>query len=218
MSLGLPNTGSAGDIMPRIQYDARAGRFFLVERNQDHTGQWVSIVTEMPMPLRLTMDLATVEIGWIRLQSGVDFRMVQVGEPFPECPGDHYKSGFRVHVYRKDIGLRSFSSTAKAVTTWFDTLHTAWQAAAAQHPGQWPVVEITGTAPVTTGGGQQSSTNYAPVGTITQWIAAPAKPNGADQPAPAVTAPATAPPVDDGFGPAPTAKVYAPAPDIDQEF
>lgn len=200
MALGLPTAGAAGDIMPRIQYDARAGRFFLVERRQDSGGQWVSELSEMPLPMRLAMDLANIEIGWIRLQGAVDFRMVRVGEPMPDCPGEHYRSGFRVTVYRKDIGIRSFNSTAKAVIGFFDQLHTEWQAQAPNHAREWPIVDITKTTPITTGNAQQSSTNYAPIGTITDWIPAPtdggqSSANGNGQPAPAAT-----PPVDDGFG------------------
>ena len=50
MSLGLKTESSGGgDFLPRIQYDARAGRFFRVDRVQTSAG-WESNLEEIALP------------------------------------------------------------------------------------------------------------------------------------------------------------------------
>ena len=169
MGLGLKTTSNSGDFLPRIQYDARAGRFFQVERSQDTTGQWENHMTEVPMPFRLMMDLENIEIGWIRLEGIVDFQMAKVGGDFGAQPTEKHRQGFRVLVYSKALGTRNWNHTAKSVIGVMDQLYDAWEGQKGGHANQVPVVEFSGTDAVTTGNGAQKSTNYQPRAAIVDW-------------------------------------------------
>lgn len=189
MALGISTASSNGDIKDRIQYDARAGRFFRIDRvNAD--GQWTSTAEELPLPLRVVMDLGQIEVGWQLIKPGqVDMQMVRLGEERPAKPSADHKEGFRVDVYSKALGVRTFGSTAKTVIGCIDRLHDAYEEQKGAHPGCVPVVAFTSTTPITTGQGAQKSTNYAPVAEIAEWIP---RPEGMDEGG-ASDAPAAAP-------------------------
>ena len=173
MSLGLKTTSNGGEFLPRIQYDARAGRFFQVDRYQDSAGNWENELTELKLPLGLVFDMENIEVGWIKLDQGVDFRMVKVGEQLPDQPSDKHRQGFRALIYNKALGIRHWNHSAKCVIAELDALHSQWEAERARHPGQMPVVRIKHTTPITAGNGTQRSTNYAPKLEIEQWIDRP---------------------------------------------
>ena len=168
MGLGL-KTATSGDFLPRIQYDARAGRFFQVDRIQDSGGQWENDMHELPMPFRVMADLENIEIGWIRLDSGVDFQMAKVGQDIGPQPSDKHRQGFRVLIHSKALGLRYWNHSAKSVIGVMDELYDAWEGQKGGHANQVPVVEFNGTDTVTTGNGAQKSTNYRPRAAIVDW-------------------------------------------------
>lgn len=172
MALGIKSEAS-GDFLPRIQYDAKAGRLFKVDRSQDSAGNWQNDIEELGIPCRIAVDLENIEVGWIKLDGGVDFQMVKVGDPLPPQPSDKHRQGFRVCIYRKDLGVRHWNHSAKCVIAQMDELHDAWSAQAGKHKGQIPIVTIEKTVPVTTGQGAKKSTNYAPMLAITDWIDRP---------------------------------------------
>lgn len=179
MALGIKTQSNEADFLPRIQYDARAGRFFKIERTNDG-GTWISVPEEMPLPVRMAMDLENLEVGWIKLASPPDFRMVKLGQPLPPDPGikaadgkPMYKQGFRCMVFNKAIGVRLWNHTAQCVLEQVDALHDQWLAAKDANPGKVPVVAIGKTAPRVSGKPPKQSTNYAPLMTIEQWIARP---------------------------------------------
>lgn len=175
MALGIKSSSASGDFLPRIQYNAKAGRMYRVERTQDSAGNWSNDIEEIPIPLQLAFDMASVEVGWIKLdETGVDFQMVPVNTALPAQPSDKHKQGFRVLVYTKALGVRHFSHTAKCVIGAVDELHDAWSAQFDEHPGQVPVVTLERTLQVTTGSGAKKSTNFAPIFAITKWIPRPA--------------------------------------------
>jgi hypothetical protein len=169
------------------------------------------------------MDLAAIEVGWVHYTpTGPDYRMVRMGQPLPPQPSKDHRQAFRVKVHAPKLlgGTREFVSAAKAVINAMDSLHTAWEQAPERAAGQVPVVQLTGTTPVTTKGPQGSTTNYAPRFDIIKWTdrpgdlpaeaAAPAAPPPPPPPPPVASAPPpnhVPPPA-----PRPAPPVHAPAP------
>jgi hypothetical protein len=169
MAMGLDYSSGGGDFLPIIKYDARAGRWYIVERELAN-GQWSSYTKEMGEPT-FAMDLHDLEVGWINF-TPVNFAMVGIGNPLPVKPTDKHKQGFRVRVYNKVIGVREFAHTAKCVLAAMDKLHDAF-VAAGQPRTKLPVVKMTGTEMRETQSGQGTTRNYEPVLSIVDWIDRP---------------------------------------------
>jgi hypothetical protein len=172
--MGLPS-GSAGggDIKPRIEYDAKAGRWHRVNRSQAASGEWITDKTELKEGEMFLMDIAQVEVGWISFGGGQpDFRMGPNGTPVGPRPTEQHKPGFRVSVVlpREDHD-RHFASTAKAVLAVIDDLHTKAGAAPAGHV---PVIKIAGTRIIETKTPQGTNRNYAPLLEIVKYVPRPA--------------------------------------------
>ena len=206
MALGFNYGGEGGssDIQPRIEYNAKSGRFHAPERRQDGD-QWITTKPEIPLPWAAVWDFSNFEVGHIRFAGGiVDFKMVKFGEAIPPRPSDkdeqgrpYYRSGVRIKTYCQSLGLRVFSQTSAAALAQIDSIHDQYEAQKGHHPGELPVVTVKGVQ--LQGGGQQS--NYAPLLEITQWVQRPAalsgnaNGNGAAHPA-ATSAPPPAQPQD----------------------
>lgn len=171
--MGLPSGSNGGDILARIQYDAKAGKWHRVDRTQNASGEWVSDMLELDKGDMFIMDMPTIEVGWIAFAStGPDFQMVPNGHQVGPKPSEAHKAGFRVKVLLpKEDTPRTFASTAKAVIGVIDELHTK---AAAGPAGQVPVVKIAGTRMVETKGPQGTTRNYAPLLEIVKYVPRPA--------------------------------------------
>lgn len=195
MALGL-NTNTNAEIFPHIRYDARAGRLFRNDREQQPDGKWESKNTDItsPAPLML-MDLAQIEVGWIAFTGGApDFHMVRFGEPLPQQPSKEHRQGFRIRVYAPKLlgGLREFSATARVVIAAMDALHNQFEAAPESGQRLLPLVMLAGTTPVVSKAPQGQTTNYAPIFQINKWLPRPDDmPLGA---VPRIAAPASAAP------------------------
>ena len=69
MALGLTTESrSAGDILPIIKYDAKAGDLIAVNRVQGEDGQWTKNEAEVKMPTNFVMDMETLKSAGCRLQ------------------------------------------------------------------------------------------------------------------------------------------------------
>jgi len=174
MGLGINYETNSADFLPIIKYDARAGRLSRVDRVNGE-----SIATDVTKTFRAVFDLENLETGWIDFESGAPQYVLTIlgSGPKPEQPGETYREGVRCIVkLGKDIGgdVREISSTAKAFLRGFDKLHDDYKAGAAENPGKLPVVELSDTAPHTTGEGARKSTNYVPVFRIVSWVSRPA--------------------------------------------
>src|SRR5690606_39268113 len=137
MALGLPtNSSGGGDFLPRIQFDARAGRFFRIDRSQSPSGDWVKTSEEIPVPTKFAIDFENIEVGWLAFTAtGPDFRLAKIGQPLPPRPDTLddkgrplFKQGFRVRVYTKGLGVREWSHSARCVIEQVDAAHSAWEA------------------------------------------------------------------------------------------
>jgi hypothetical protein len=173
MGIGINYETNSADFLPIIKYDARAGRLTRVDRVNGE-----SIPTDITSGFKAVFDLENLETGWIDFESGApQYVLTRLGSgPKPEKPGDKYREGIRCLVkLGKDFGgdVREISSTAKAFLRGFDKLHDDYKAASAENPGKLPVVELSRTAPHTTGEGARKSTNYVPEFRIVSWVARP---------------------------------------------
>lgn len=196
MGLGLTTGGSGGDIKPYINYDAKAGRMFRVDRNQQGDGSYATDKVEITNIVQFVADLENIRVGWISYTSqGPIRKLVVLGkEPIPARPDDKgadgkpsFKQGFEIDLMlNKESGgggARVFGSAAGCVIEAVDALHDAYAAAPESKAGKLPVVKVAGVSPVKSG----QSTNYKPTFSIVSWI---------DRPAPlasSVSSPATAP-------------------------
>lgn len=208
MALGFSNTSSNGEIVARVQYDARAGRLFKVEREQDAGGAWssdkIDITSQNPT---FIVDMGSIEIGWLAFTAtGPSFALAPLGSPFPERPTPEHKQGFRVKLFSpKNLdGLRELASSAKVVMAALDDLHSSFEIAPEAAQGKVPVVQLTGATPVVSKGKGGTSTNYAPIFKIVSWADRPADLGERTVPVPGARAAA---PVS---APAPTNHVEAP--------
>ena len=182
MALGLSTGTGSGEYTLVVKYDARAGRWFRIDRTQDAAGNWNSDDVDVTHGFQAVMDLENIEVGWMLFAAGVapQWNMVKLNEALPPKPSDQHKQGFRMMLkLGKSISadpagdVREFASQAKAVIGAVDALHTEFEKGRAANPGKLPVVAMTGTTAIKTTGKGQTATNYAPVFEIKQWIDRP---------------------------------------------
>lgn len=172
MALGLSNGSSGGDFLPIVKWDARAGRFFRVDRTQGASG-WESNDVDLTMDKpKFCVDLGSIQVGNMAfLPTGPDFHMVAYGQPMPPKPSKDHKAGFRVKLAGNALnGVREFSSSAKSVLASMDNLHSAFEAAPEAATGKVPVVELSGSTTVVTNGPNGKVTSYSPTFTIVAWV------------------------------------------------
>ena len=169
MSLGLQTEAtSGGDIVPIIKFDAKAGEFLAVNREQQADGTWESHTVKQELPFKFIMDLENIEVGWLSFASGApDFVMVRLGEKMPAKPTEDHKQAFRVRLYNKTLGMRVFSHSAKTVVRTMDALHTQYEAERGANAGKLPVIEVPKCETIKT---QNDRRFKVPVWKIVSWV------------------------------------------------
>ena len=185
MAFGFNYEGSGSDIVPVLKFDARAGRFFRVDR-VDGLNNPIDITQKF----KAVMDFENVEIGFINFPAGAapEFRLAPIGGPLPENPGGKFRHGIRMMLkLGKECGgdIREIATTAKSVLNAFDACHNLYLAGVKENPGKLPVVELDvdedgnkRIIPIETKGKDErgnpvKTTNYAPVFRITSWVNRP---------------------------------------------
>ena len=227
MAFGFNYESSGNDIVPVLKFDARAGRFFRVDRSDGQNNP-----VDITQNFKAVMDFENIEVGYINFPAGAapEFRMVPIGSQMPENPGGKFRQGIRMMLkLGKDCGgdIREIATTAKAVLGAFDSCHNEYLAGVKANPGKLPVVEIDvdekGNKRIITietkgrdeRGNPVTTRNYAPVFKIVSWVNRPDDlvfvPKGGGAPASAA-APAPAPATPPATGSSP---VSAPATDDD---
>ena len=165
--------GGSSSFNDRIQWDARAGKMFVIKRTHGALG-WESEPVEISQPFSIMMDLSNVEATWQKLVNGVDVQATKVRDIIAGVaqhprnpPSPDHKAGFRIQVVNSKLfdGVRDFSSTAFCVRQALDSLHSEYESQAEKHPDESPVITISGTKTHSSGKG----TNYSPVFQITGW-------------------------------------------------
>lgn len=211
-----PNSGG-GDRLPVLKYDARAGRFFLMDRVETN-GTWETVQTELAIATAtFAMDFGSVEVGWFLFPKGAAPMMVTVpfGQALPPQPAavgtvkddrtgkerpNNFKQGFRLKVAGKALAgtvngtVRELAANAGVTIEGLNELHTAFEAAPEAAAGKIPVVKVAQVIPTKAG----QSTNYKPVFEIVAWADRPVDmlgPRTVPPPAgkPAVTLPPSTP-------------------------
>lgn len=217
MALGLNTSPTGGDFLPICAWDARAGRFFRVEREQQSDGSWMSnkldITNSQPS---FVADFGSISVGYIAFTpTGPSFELVPLGSPLPAKPTPDHKQGMRLKLFSPKnfggAGLREFASSAKSVLNAIDVLHSEFEAAPEAAAGQLPVVKLEGSTAVTTKGPQGNVTSYAPVLRIISWVERPTDLGERTVPAPRAGARTSAPPAQPPAAP-PANHVPPPAP------
>lgn len=204
MALGFNySSGGSGDIVPFVKYDARAGRLFRRDRNQDSGGNYVSNDEDITNSFKAVVDLENIEVGFAKFGAGAapEYLLVKLGLPMPHKPAD---SGFKqaarlmMKLHASCGGdVREISGNSSAFLKGIDDLHTDYEAGKAANPGKLPIVTLKSTTPITSGTGAKKSTNYQPVFEIVGWAPRPtdlvhvAKGNGQSQQPAQSSAPST---------------------------
>lgn len=184
MGFGFSYGGNGGgDFLPIAKYDARAGRFFRVDKEDG-----VSTQVDITRNFTAVFDFENIEGGWIRFNAGSapDFVMSPIGSLLPEQPSFDHRKGVRVLIkLNKECGgdVREVAGTASVFMAGLEAAFDEYTAGVASNPGKLPILVLKDTVPVETSSKTNKSTNYRPVFEITGWVKRPsdlvAKPRGA---------------------------------------
>lgn len=169
-----PSTGG-GDFTPIVKYDARAGRVFRIDREDNGNG-FENEPIDITGEFKAIFDFENVEVGWIDFVAGSppDFKLVKMGQPLPPKPGDRHKNGIRFMIkLAKDCGgskpIREIAGTSKVFLAGVEAAYKAYEAERANNPGKLPVFSLERTLPIKSGSGERSSTNYQPIFKLVSW-------------------------------------------------
>ena len=178
MAFGMKTV--SGDFLPICKYDARAGKFFKVDKRMDGG----SDVTEIPLGTKFALDVGSFEAGYVMFgPQGPVRTMVPYyeGVGLPPQPQDKDSEGklmFRPGFYAKIAGnaldgVREWCSNAAVLLNAMDDLYQQVIQAPEAAAGQIPIICIASTVAVKSGSGARSSTNYGPVLRIEGWTPRP---------------------------------------------
>jgi hypothetical protein len=164
-----------GDFTPVLKFDARAGRFFRMDRVD--TGQgFENELVDITQGIKFLADFENVETGWIIFTPGVapDFKLVPYGTQLPDRPSPNHKNGVRFMLkLSKECGgekpIREIAGTSKAFLSGVEAVFVQYLAEKGKNPGKLPVLTVDKIVPVKTGSGVSSSTNYHPQFRISGW-------------------------------------------------
>jgi hypothetical protein len=138
MPFGI-NIANGGEFLPYVKMDGKDGKvsrcfFDGAER-----------ITEDIEKFSAIMDFATVQEGWIRFAGRApDMRLVAIGDPLPDSPGDDYKPGIKMVIQLPNgLGLHELATTASGVIGAIQTLYDEVLATPEWTKGEVPVVRIT---------------------------------------------------------------------------
>ena len=167
---------SGGDFLPVLRYDARAGRFFRVDRVDAGQG-FQSVLTDITDGIKFVADFENIEVGWINFQPGSppSFALVPMGQRLPDRPTEQHKNGvrFMVKLTKECAGpegkaVREIVGTARAFLSGVEAAYLEYQKYKDANKGKLPVFTLERTVPIKSGG--VSSTNYSPVFKMAGWV------------------------------------------------
>jgi hypothetical protein len=173
MALGF-DTGSCRDALPILKFDASAGRFLRIDRDETRR-QFIDITENF----RAVIDMERLEIGWMLFGQGAapDMRLFPVGAPWTQAPTVLHRRGLRAVLQLDPAAggsVREMCSTASGFLRGFDSLHDEWLAARSENPGRLPVVGVARFMPLRGGPAGVSKISYQPDFVITGWAERPA--------------------------------------------
>jgi len=100
MAFGFP---TAGDIVPRLKFNAQSGRMLRVDREADAQGNYTNTDTDITSSLVMLVDRDSMRKGWWNFTTFTDI-LVRIDEPVPPCPQDIGKDG--EPTFRKTVQMR----------------------------------------------------------------------------------------------------------------
>ena len=171
--MALGKRKDAGNFLPGLKYDARVGKFYLRERVFTD-GSWKTEQHDITLKFEAIFDLENVQRGWINFPQGAapELVLVPAGEDPGEAPSDEHKEGVRILVKMPQAfggEVRELLSTARGLWNAIDALHDSYLAAAADHLGELPTVDLADVKEKATAVG----TTFVPVFRITGWVPRP---------------------------------------------
>lgn len=138
--MALTGLSTQTEFLPTVRFNAREGIFSRADRMMDSAGNYGNELTDITDALAeqgVLIDVANIEIGWIRFEGGVDITTQHhsLGLPGPQ-PSALHKEGVKLELWLpQDIAegaqLREWTHTSKAVINSVNDLHTAWETAVA---------------------------------------------------------------------------------------
>ena len=171
--MALGKRKDAGNFLPGLKYDARVGKFY--QRDRVFTdGSWKTEQHEITHKFEAIFDLENVQRGWMNFPEGAapEIVLVPAGEDPGDAPSNQHKEGFRLLVkMSQELGgeVRELLSTARGLWNAIDALHDSYLAAAPDHPGELPTVDLADVKEKSTAVG----TTFVPVFRITGWAPRP---------------------------------------------
>ena len=178
--MALTGLSTQTEFLPTVRFNAREGIFSRADRVMDSAGNYSNELTDITAALSeqgVLIDVANIEIGWIKFEGGVDITTQHHSLGLPGSrPSDWHKEGVKLELWLpQDIAegapLREWTHTSKAVINSVNDLHTAWEAAVAADnidDSQVPHVTVSIEAVKTKHG-----TFRKPVLTLKQFVARP---------------------------------------------
>ena len=172
MALGF-DTGACRDALPILKFDASAGRFLRVDRDETRR-QFIDITENF----HAAIDMERLEVGWMLFGQGIapDMRLFPVGTPWTQAPTVLHRRGLRAVLQLDPAaggGVREICSTASGFLRAFDSLHDAWLSARGENVGRLPVVSVAGFTPLHGGPVGVARVSYQPDFVITGWVDRP---------------------------------------------
>jgi hypothetical protein len=174
--LGFSTTPpEGGNFTPIIKYDSRSGRLFRMDRVENN-GNFGNHAVDITQSFKAIVDFENMETGYVLFAPGIapDFKMVRIGNEFPDRPSDKHKHGVRLmSKLAKDCSgdkpIREMAGTSKSFLAGVEAVYTRYLAEKDDHPGKLPIIVLEKTTPVKSGTGEHSSTNYQPTFKIVGW-------------------------------------------------
>ena len=178
--MALTGLSTQTEFLPTVRFNAREGIFSRADRVMDSAGNYSNELTDITAALSeqgVLIDVANIEIGWIKFEGGVDITTQHHSLGLPGSqPSALHKEGVKLEIWLPtDIAegapLREWTHTSKAVINSGNDLHTAWEAAVAADnidDSQVPHVTVSIEAVKTKHG-----TFRKPVLTLKQFVARP---------------------------------------------
>lgn len=169
-----------GNFLPICKYDARAGKFMVVNKRMDGGSDTI----EVPPGTKFALDIGTLEAGYVMFtDKGPVRRMVPYtdGVRLPDQPDEKdaegklmYRPGFWVKVAGQALeGVREWCSNAAVLVNALDEFYQQIIHTSEAAQGQIPLISIPSTTAVKSGSGARSSTNYGPVFRLEGWVDRP---------------------------------------------
>ena len=137
MGFGLNFSG--GEFLPYIRINGKEGR---IERSTyDGSERGTEVIDDFVA----LFDFATVRVGWLRFEGDApDMRLVAIGDPMPDRPGEDYKQGVKLVVMLPgELGLHEIATTATGVLGALEKVYDEAMAAPQWAAGQVPAVKLS---------------------------------------------------------------------------